>query len=168
MAFSSWRTWITGEVVTAAHMNQDVRDNGAALFPDENAGVSWTPDLEATATDPVTSSVSGRRWRVGPLQFVWARFVMTNQGEGSGTYFVTLPVAASGITGNISGQVIGSWRGVDASAAANSGSGAVILATLSPSSARFGLASGQRVTESAPFTWNVDDVLTFQAVYPTA
>lgn len=28
MGFTAWRTWVTGEVVTASQMNQQIRDNG--------------------------------------------------------------------------------------------------------------------------------------------
>ncbi len=32
MAWQTPRTWVTGEIVTAAHLNQDVRDNTGFLF----------------------------------------------------------------------------------------------------------------------------------------
>ena len=32
MAFTAFRTWVTGEVVTAAQLNEQIRDNGNALL----------------------------------------------------------------------------------------------------------------------------------------
>lgn len=171
MAWSSPRTWTTGEVVTAAQMNQEVRDNLDAALPDGVTAASWTPTLEATTTDP-TSSVTGREYRVGPLQFVWARFVIST--GGSGDYLVTLPTAASGITATTesgSGQIIGSFHMRDITVPYMF-EGSVLLAT--STTVRFQATSETGDTESGrvrhdnPRTWTSPDVLSFHAVYPVA
>lgn len=170
MAFSAWRTWSTGEVVTAAHLNQEVRDNGEALFPDEASAASWSPTLAATGSNPSTSSVSGRQYQVGALMFVWARFVLSSGGDG--TYTVSLPTAASGITANAthsSGQVIGVFHGRD-----DSGDLAVEGNVLlrNNSSVHFMMRGvqpdGAGIDHNTPVTWASGDIMSFHAVYPVA
>lgn len=167
MAFSSWRTWTTGEVVTAAHMNQEVRDNGEALFPDEEAAVDWSPSLSGESSNPGITGKQGRRWRVGPLQFVWVRFEFDN--GGSGVYSVELPVAASGVTANSaahSGQAVGGWSARDVSVPGNNASGVVNLQT--STTVIFSLSDNGVVGDTTPFEFDDGDFLSFHAVYPVA
>lgn len=174
MAWSSPRTWVTSEVVTAAHMNQEIRDNLLAIVPNQVSGVSWTPDLQASTTSPTGFSVGGRRYRIGALQFVWARFVVGDDA-GTGTYFVELPVAASGLVGSGSsgsGTTIGSWQSRDeGNVGANQG-GTLVLR--SSTTVHFQLPIGGVVTHERPFIWGgaggltSGDVLSLQAVYPVA
>jgi hypothetical protein len=163
MAFSSWRTWVTGETVTAAHMNQEIRDNGNALFPDEYNAVSWTHGLSGTVANPAVDTV-GRRYRVGAMQFVWARFTITSVGGGEGTYFVTLPTSASGVSfssSSAAGQIVGAWALRDNSAALTS-NGSVQLRAADQ------VMFIPVVTHSSPFTIATGDILSFHAVYPIA
>lgn len=170
MAWSTPRTWTTGETVTAAHMNQEVRDNLNAVLPNEVAGVSYTPTLEATTTD-ATATVTGREYRVGILQFVAVRFVLTT--VGSGTYFVTLPRAASGLSVSTSagkGQAIGGFHARD-DTPPHMLQGSVVLG--STTTVRFHASSieasgGGVLSHDNPRTWAADDVFSFFAVYPTA
>lgn len=173
MAWSTPRTWTTGERVTAAHMNQEVRDNFDAVFPDEEAAASWSPTMTGDSANPAFLSTEGRQYRVGAVQFVWARFVF--DGSGVGRYECDLPVAAANITGSGSahkGQAIGSWAGGDDTAlAANSRGGPVLLRD--STHVIFVLAGdsvgdGRSVESDRPFVWNDNDVLSFHAVYPVA
>lgn len=171
MAWSSPRTWSTSEVVTAAHMNQEVRDNLEAGFPDDVSAVSWSPTLEATTTNPSTSSVAGRYWRVGPVMFVWARWVLSD--GGSGIYFVTLPTAASGVTasGNgYGGQAIGSFVFRDDSTVSASVAGAVRLRASDEASFDSGSEGTVNSTSNdAGFGGAATgDVLSMWACYPVA
>ena len=172
MAWSDPRTWSTSEVVTAAHMNQEVRDNLDALAPDAVSAVSWTPTLGATGTNPGTSSVTGRRWRVGPIQFVWAKFVLSSGGDGD--YIVTLPVAASGITASSSsglGQRIGGFHMRDITIPYMF-EGSVLLRTSTTvhfqATSETGDTESGRVTHDNPRTWAADDSISFYATYPVA
>lgn len=169
MAFSSWRTFVTGEVVTAAHMNQEIRDNGNALFPDEDTTDTWTVLLEATTTNP-TGSWEGFQYQIGGMMNIWFRGVLS--GNGSGVFFLTLPVAAVNIAATTalgSGSVVGKWHARDDSAGASAG-GEVLLA--SSTTIRFELphfSGGQRsVDNDTPWVWASGDVLTVQATYPVA
>jgi len=170
LAYSTPRTWTTAEVVTAAHMNQEVRDNLAAALPDEVAAVSWAPTLEASAVDPSTSSVDGRRWRVGPLEFVWARFVLST--AGSGIYFVTLPSTVVGLTPNTGagmGQALGTFHARDISPA-HMLQGNVLLNTSTTVQFHASSIEGPSgiLSHDNPRAWASGDVFSFQAVYTIA
>lgn len=171
MAWSSPRTWVTSEVVTAAHMNQEVRDNLDAVLPDGVAGEAWSPTLEADSSN-ATATVTGRQYQVGALMFVWARFVLS--AAGSGVYFVTLPTAASGITASAAngfGQAVGQFIARQDSPPLIA-VGTVVLA--SSTTVRFNGAStandgpSSRLESTVPWTWEADDILSFTAVYPVA
>lgn len=176
MAWSSPRTWVTGETVTAAQMNAHVRDNLDALNPlDSVAATSWSPTLEAVTTDPTTNGApltgTGRYWRVGPLVYAAVQFNFANTiSAGSGIYFAALPVAASGINSSSNsgaGQVIGGWKSRDNSATSNNRGGLVLLSA--SDEVRFEEAgSSLLVTNSQPFAWAQDDVLSFFVTYPAA
>ncbi len=175
MAWVAYRTWVTGETVTAALLNQDIRDNGALEHPDGVTPLDWTPTLEAVTTNPLGSEIveTGEEFALGGLQFCWATWSMTAvfaaPDAGSGQFFVTLPATASGVktgTGVGSGQVIGSWSSRDDSATGASATGAVLLR--STTEAHFLESAGGMVTAVSPFGWNASDVLSFWAVFPTA
>lgn len=176
MPFSPPRTWVLDEVVTDAHMNQEVRDNLNAVVPDGVAAVDWAPVLEASTTNPSTLSVSGRRWRVGPIQFVAARWVLSTGGSGS--YFVTLPVSAVGVIGDPGagmGQVVGAFHARDLDPAWML-QGSILLASADTvvfhgssveGAAGGGIASGV-LQHNSPRTWASGDVFSMNAWYPVA
>lgn len=171
MAFSSPRTWVTGEVVTAAHMNQEVRDNLNAIVPDGVTGNAWSPTLEATTTNPTTSAVAGVEQTVAGEQKLWVRWVLS--AAGSGTYFVTLPSTAVGLTASTTagaGQRIGGFQIRDDSPGwASEGS----LYLHSTTVARFlfpaeGGVSHGLLTHNNMRALASGDVLSLQAQYPIA
>jgi hypothetical protein len=166
MSFIAPTDKTTGTVITAAHWNQDVVENVNAAFPDAVSAPSWTPTLEATSVNPPITSVAGREWAMGALQFVWARWELSGgAGEGgSGTFFVTLPTPASGVAAT---QVVGEWLGGDATASANNDSGPVVIAS-GLTTVRFRVDGTTQIDESKPFSWATGDTLSFQAVYPIA
>lgn len=167
MVWSNPRTFVTGETVTAAHLNQEIRDNLNAGFPNAVSAVSWSPTLQATTINPAAVTAMGRYWRVGPLVYAAARFVFATDG-GSGSFFATLPTAATGIgasTGSGSGQAIGGWSIRDDSALVNNQTGVTSLR--SSTTVQFSLAAGTVVNDTT-IVWDTNDVLTFYAMYPAA
>ena len=87
------RTWVAGEVPTAANFNSDVRDFGRAF---SDAWTSYTPTLTASTTNPTNWTQTGYYMRAGKL--VIAKFKLTAGASvtaGSGTYRVALPVNAN-------------------------------------------------------------------------
>ncbi len=173
MAWTAPRTWVTGETVTAALLNAHLKDNMLAAHPDGVTPNNWTPTLEAQTTDPVGLNVTGEEFEVGGLHFCWARWTFDagSESAGSGTYFVTLPQASSGITaGNLigNGQAIGSWVGRDNSAVAGSAGTVMLRATSEAAFQQGDTATAGRVDHDDPWAWTTNDILSFYAVYPTA
>lgn len=95
MAWSTPRTWTTGELVTAAHLNQEVRDNLAAAHPlGVDAWTPYTPTL--TQSGAVTKTVTYAKYqRVGRLIHFAVNLSITGTGTASNVVLVGLPVAAS-------------------------------------------------------------------------
>lgn len=94
---STPRTWVAGEVPTATHFNENVRDFGRAFA---DAWTSYTPTLTASTTNPTNWTQTGYYMRAGKL--VICRFVLTAGASvtaGSGTYRIALPVNANTTVG---------------------------------------------------------------------
>lgn len=170
MAWSSPRTWATSEVVTAAHMNQEVRDNLLAGFPDgADTADSWTPTLEATTANPSTSSAAGRQYQVGAVIDLWGRFVLSS--APTGRLFVTLPVSVVNLTAantEGAGQAVGGFSAYDLSA----GLVATGIVTLrAADEIQFQLGSkwdGSSLSDFVPWTWQSGDILSFFIRAPVA
>ena len=87
------RTWVAGEVPTATHFNENVRDFGRAF---SDAWTSYTPTLTASTTNPTNWTQSGYYMRAGKL--VICRFLLVAGASvtaGTGTYRIALPVNAN-------------------------------------------------------------------------
>jgi len=60
MAWGAPRTWVVGELVTAAMMNQDVRDNSIYLKAEVDKLYTVSRDDTANAKDTIYQNVSGK------------------------------------------------------------------------------------------------------------
>jgi hypothetical protein len=78
MAWTSPRTYVTDENITAAILNTHIRDNFDALnVLDSVEAASWTPDLvPASAGSYTLSFAAGKYWRIGPIVMCWGRMVV--------------------------------------------------------------------------------------------
>lgn len=93
MAYSTPRTWVAGAVLTAAQLNQDIRDNELATFPlGVGAWTAYTPTVKLGATT-VTIVNDSRYYRIGRLIVVELAFRFSNLNAGTGTLTITRPVA---------------------------------------------------------------------------
>lgn len=92
MAYSSPRTWVSGELVTAALLNQEVRDNLLAAFPNAvGAWPGWAPTW--TGFTVGNAVVDARYIKVGRSVWYAVRVTLgTTSAMGSSPTF-TLPVA---------------------------------------------------------------------------
>lgn len=159
-------TATTGQVVTAAFWNDEIKDNFDTAFPDGVNVAAWSPGLAGTGSG-ASVTVVGRQYQVGALQFLWAKFTIVGAGGGDGFYFVTLPTPAVGVTVSSaegSGQSIGTWTIRDDSGP-NSRNGSVLLRAADQ--VWFNLGPGM-VSADNPFSMTTDDSLSFDAVYPIA
>lgn len=94
MAWTSPRTWVTGEVPTATIFNTHVRDNLKALG---DPWTAWTPTITAQTGTFTTVSGAGRYIAPGKPITWSATITITTVGTASGLIKMTLPVAARAV-----------------------------------------------------------------------
>ena len=96
MAWVAYRTWVAGETVTAAQMNQDVRDNGNIIAAVGITGwTAYTPTWGSSGTQPVlgNGTAAGEYCQFG--KFFSAAFSVvagSTSTFGTGNYSFVLPV----------------------------------------------------------------------------
>lgn len=165
MAWTSPRTWVAGETVTAALLNTHVRDNLKAVG---DAWTSYTPTWGSSGTQPAVGNgtIVGAYMQAGKL--VHARVTLTMGSTttyGTGNYTLTLPVAAKAARRDSGWVDI-----VDASAASSVTGRAVIVGSTaylvsSPLSAG---SYDRAMTPTVPITWTTNDSLDFSITYEAA
>ena len=159
------RTWVAGEVPTATHFNENVRDLGRAFA---DAWTSYTPTLTASTTNPTNWTQTGYYVRAGKL--VIAKFTVQAGGSmtaGSGTYRIALP--ANGNT-TLGSQYLGTITLRDAS----SGNTFYAQAALADTAyvvlnyaATYG-GGAANATNTAPWTWAASDTISGTIMYEAA
>lgn len=156
MAWTSPRTWVSGETVTAALMNTHVRDNLKAIG---DAWSTWTPTWAATTTNPTlgNGTLDAAHITAGKLFIFQIDLTIgSTTNPGSGTYSFTLPVTpASG------GRLTFYGSAFDTSAAntypiAGIYTGGVLSLRQFPGTAGGAFAT---LTHASPFAWATGDVL---------
>lgn len=116
MSWTAPRTWVAGEIVTAALLNTHLRDD--LLFIDPTMG-SWTPALIGAGGSTASSySVQiGRYIRFGRAVFFEGRITLTAKGTLTGAIEIDgLPTAADATLTGLNGvTVIPYWSGMTTS-----------------------------------------------------
>lgn len=170
MAWTAPRTWVAAETVTAALMNQHVRDNLKALG---DSWVSYTPAWTSTGTAPTigNGSIVGASITTGPKTIDWYMTITMGSTTtyGTGSYRFSLPVAAStraaGSTLNIAGLLTDTgtaiW-GVQACRIITSTT-IELLAPTATADARLAV-----VAQTVPFTWANTDIVSIAGRYEAA
>jgi hypothetical protein len=156
MAWTTPRTYVAAETVTAAILNTDVRDNLRAI------GDAWTAYVP-TITNVATSGVVARYRSVGKTVDVRVLFNIT--GAPSGTITVTLPVTASSAFGTGGFIHIGTVMGLRTAVSNNLG----VVSLASTTTMTF-LSSGGTTAWNAtvPVTWANGDDFHLTATYEAA
>jgi hypothetical protein len=159
------RTWVAGEVPTATHFNENVRDLGRAFA---DAWTSYTPTLTASTTNPTNWTQSGYYCRAGKL--VVAKFTVqagASMTTGSGTYRIALPVNGST---TLASQYLGTITLRDAS----TGNTFYAQASLADTSyvvlnyaATYGGGTAN-AAHNAPWTWAASDTISGTIMYEAA
>lgn len=153
-------TWLTNEIPTSANMNGQIRD----LINGFGAWTAYSPSWTSSGTAPAlgNGTLTGAYTQIGKM--VWWQAALTAGSTttfGTGTYFLSLPVACS-FAGN---TPIGHVDLIHA------GSQYLGIATLQGSSTTAGFltqaAAGASalVTATSPFTWASGDVLNLSGTY---
>lgn len=99
-AWTSPRTWVTNELVTAALMNTHVRDNLLAILPSGTASTTYTPTWAGGSPSIGNGTLTARYQQMGKridLQIQLTGGSTTNWG-GATAWTFTLPVTAQSET----------------------------------------------------------------------
>lgn len=159
------RTWVVGEVVTGALMNQEIRDQFASMFA---VWSSYTPAWTAASTNPVLNNgaLVGRYIKIG--RTVTAAIILTMGSTttyGSGAQELSLPFTAA--------AAIVSYLGTARFTGASTwlGQTYVILGSSTmqvtfPASAS--ATTGASMSASAPETQSNGDILRASITYQSA
>lgn len=157
------RTWVVGEVVTAAYLNQEIRDQFNSIF------AAWTTYAPAwtAATNPVigNGTINGRYQKVGRTVIFEANvFPGSTTTYGSGSWAISLPTTSA--TKSTTSLV--QARLYDASAAANYGG--VGQVTNADTAVRFFASTSgtSNIGPSTPFVWAAVDEFRVSGTYEAA
>jgi hypothetical protein len=169
MAWTTPRTWVTNELVTAAMANTHIRDNTQHLY-DMSLAAAFTPTWTATGTAP---SLGNGIWVTRYIRMndlVWAYYRLqfgTTTSSGTGQWRFTLPVTAT-----TQGFEVGAGRIFDASTTT---SYPCIIAIMGANEVRFMTFGGSapasvnaEVGQFAPMSWADQDQLIGVLVYEAA
>ncbi|MFJ8555317.1 hypothetical protein [Streptomyces sp. NPDC093676] len=100
------RTWVVGEVVAAATMNQEIRDQFNSFF---GTWTTYTPTWTASTTNPSigNGTITGRYLKIGRTVLAELYIsVGSTTTIGSGTYLLTVPFPKA----NVGTESVGAAR----------------------------------------------------------
>lgn len=157
MAWTAPRTWVAGEIVTAAILNTHARDNQKML---SDAWGAYTVTWTAVTTNPILGNgvLAGVYMQVGK----WVRFRIslaygTSTNAGTGTWAWSLPTGPSAVRGSIgTGTCFGG--GVIYPRIAFCTGTTAVLADMTPT----------RVGPGTPFAWSSSSELHMNGEYEAA
>jgi hypothetical protein len=164
MAWTTPRTWVSGEVVTAALLNTHLRDNLNAIA---NLWTTYTPTWGSSGTAPAigNGTLAGRYAQSGKVvNYEVLMLAGSTTTFGTGTWTFTLPVSGRAPT---TFRPMGIVRMVDVSLSnvyngfVTSNDGAVVAASTSASPAA-------SVSATVPFTWANTDYAYLAGTYEAA
>ncbi|HVK45080.1 MAG TPA: hypothetical protein VM429_09280 [Micropruina sp.] len=166
MALAVPRTWVVGEVVTAAMMNAEVRDQWNDMIA---GGTAFTSTWTATGTAPAlgNGTLASRYKLVGKMcDFIIKLTAGTTTTYGTGNWAFSLPFTVSS-TGDWIGRA---FAGDNSVGAAGYSQGTAFLAgaatTVVPYFGNTGATAA--ATATAPQTWANADRLIITGRYETA
>jgi hypothetical protein len=157
MAFSTPRTWVAFELVTAAIMNTHVRDQ----FNAQTLWTSFAPTWTGTITNPVlgNGSIGGHYIRAqGLVYFQFALTIGSTTTFGSGNWRFSLPVAMADAGDDLLHAYID-----DVGTQHYICSGLPVSTTLL--AVTFNGDTGTGISPTAPFTWATGDTLRVSGHY---
>ena len=159
------RTWVAGEVPTATHFNENLRDFGRAF---SDAWTSYTPTLTASTTSPTNWTQTGYYMQAGKLVHVKGTLTAgASMTEGTGTYRIALPVNASTTLANALCE--SSVNLYDSNANIAWSTGFVWIANTAYCQIQMGNgAASVNVAHNAPWTWAASDIIQFAFTYEAA
>jgi hypothetical protein len=158
VAWTSPRTWVSGETVTAALMNTHVRDNLKAIG---DAWTSYTPTL--TTWTLGNGTITGRYMFAGKLVIGYLKLTVGSTTATAGSVEISLPQTA-----NIGAYApIGNASCKD-TAAANPYNVSAYMSTTGRMGFVMGGTSNVAINATNPFTWGTGDTLEVMFTYEAA
>lgn len=157
MAWTTPRTWVAGEVPTAAILNTHIRDNLAAIG---DPWTAYTPTWTAATTNPTlgNGTLEGHYIKAGRLVVFRVRLTFgSTTTVGDGTYTFSLPTAASTGGSDAGGQGIARD---DSAVSIMPVFGRILGSTIDMFT-----GSGAVVTHAAPFAWATSDSIKITGIY---
>lgn len=156
------RTWVSGETVTAAEMNTEIRDPWTGI---QAAWTAFTPTLGAASVNPTGTIYTGSGYvQVGK----WVTFrtqITLGAGTGTGAYAITLPVTPkAGLQQVIHGVIADTGTGWYDAKLITTGSS---IATLLCESNTAGNPL-RSVTPTVPMTFAAGDIIIIEGTYEAA
>jgi hypothetical protein len=158
VAWTTPRTWVAGELVTAALLNTHLRDNLNAV----TTWTTWSPTLTNLSIGNGTQA--GRYISAGGFVQVEYSLQWGSTTSASGALAISLPVTAAALTGTPF-RVTGDAR--DASAGENYTVRGRLGSTTSLTLITGEGASAAGIGTASPFTWATSDELHFWGRYRT-
>lgn len=165
MAWTSPRTWVALEDLTAANFNTHVRDNLKAIG---DAWTAYTPTWTASSVNPAigNGTIAGSYLSAGKLTLFKITVSMgSTTTYGTGSYSFSLPVTAalSGLGANFP---VGQAHLRDSSPAANYFRQAVLAVT--GTTVVLYDQAGTAAATTVPFTWANGDSLAIMGCFEAA
>lgn len=161
ISWTSPRTWVAGETVTAALLNTHIRDNEKAIG---DPWTSYTPTWTGTSNPAIgNGTIAGKYMAAGKLIHYRIQVTMgSTTTYGTGNWNLTLPVAPAGLS---TFATLGGASGYDSSA-----SSAFMLMPIFNGGSTFILINPSSAGTSAtsPFTWASGDILSISGTYEAA
>lgn len=145
MAWTSPRTWVAAETVTASLMNTHVRDNLKAIG---DAWASWTPTLSGWTLG--NGTLTGVAMTAGKLVIGRVTYTVGSTDTPSGNLAISLPATSTMPTGIAIGQA-----GLNDTSASARAFRTVWQA--SSTTMQFSTEADARITPTAPWTWAAGD-----------
>lgn len=159
------KTWVAGDVLTAAQLNAELRDALLGTFPlgpPDAAWTAWTPTLTGiTVGNGVRTSTYTR---IGRTVHYYFRFVFGSTSAVTGAAGFTLPVAPLAPRDNADhyGLVVYS----DFGTAQSFGPAIYVAGTVFFKHG--GPTNVSNLSATAPFTWAVNDAIVATGAYESA
>lgn len=154
---STPRTWVSGEVVTPAEMNAEIRD---ALTNLQSAWQAFTPTTTGITLGNGTIVASLERFGKTILFRITFTFGSTSVITGAPTF--TLPVTAQSNLWSVDATVLDASAGAFFTGRAVATSQTVVTAKTLPGTAGNAL---NNMSATAPMTWVAGDILTILGAY---
>ncbi|MBD0707400.1 MULTISPECIES: hypothetical protein [unclassified Streptomyces] len=166
MALTPPRTWVVGEVVAAAQLNTEIRDQWLDMLA---AWTAYTPAWTAVTTNPNlgNGTLTGRYKKTGRLVHVQIDLTMgSTTTYGTGAWSLTLPVTAAAAAGSRIGsaQALGGASRYQGQIVISPGAGGT--AAFFPASATVSNLSS--VAGGVPFAWAAGNELRITGTYEAA